>query len=427
MYDPNKVQEAVFKYNRELIGSGYEYNILDYISHPFVPASSHVWDRSDPSVTQVGNKSAGCPYMGAKKDAWPGAEQYVSKVKTSGLWTDRYSTILGIRTQTPSEGQKSKERAIHMVSASDFIQGYEAFRDALNSTDNAIDISKDVFLFHTEPRTFLEWYEKKESEVVQWVNLDFSQFDSDVTASELALVVDYFAPNYEFRELEKEWVINASIMTPWGTVTRKGGMPSGWIATNLGDSYCNVLDVGEALHRYKLERYLVCIAVNGDDITLGLKTKLDKENLEKLSRVTRRTLNVEKVYRGDGVLNSSKMIERMDGELFYSHDPWETFQRTWTTERSKLAIDGSKEMMELRLTQQLGNVYWPDQRINNPIGLEMVKLYAKYDKAHLSTMSDDQLLEPAEELASRQQWRGNKTGKEVIDEARSTPYGSLDF
>lgn len=418
VYVAEKARANLQIFERELKGSKYVLELDDLLDHPFRPSSQYRFDIDDPRVSAVGNRSNALPCMGKKRDELPAALQYVNEViKPTGDWTQRYSTLMGIRTQQSAPGDE-KVRIINMVSGSDYIMGFEGFASALTNTDNAISHTLPVFIFHTEPNTFKEWYKHWSSEVTEWVNLDWTSYDTDVEAEELSTLINFFAPEWEFKELENDWNINASILGPWGTVSRIGGMLSGWILTNLGDAFSNYRDTCDALDRIGILKYLVCVAINGDDITLGFNTRITKSNLEKLNRYSRRTLNLNKVYQGENIWNSKWVIcEDKSGEVLMTRPVWRIINSSMFAERVKESIYGSKEYVELALSSQLSTIE------EHPYGLDIINEYAKVTKYHISTMSDDDLRPAAELYVEQHSWLDLSVDR-VIEGARATLYAS---
>jgi hypothetical protein len=129
-----------------------------------------------------------------------------------------------------------------------------------------------------------QWMSKFSNRVVCWLYVDSKQYDSTVEGSELAAAVQYFASGYEAAPLLAAYLAKADIVMPDGVVSRQGGMPSGSKLTNLGDGWTNV---GKTLHAFsdiKLDKHIVCVLVNGDDITVGLDTLLSASNVESLAK-----------------------------------------------------------------------------------------------------------------------------------------------
>jgi hypothetical protein len=381
-------------------GSPYKFDLLSKLSHPFRPSTKYEVSSESDRVKDNSKKNGGLPEVKSKGEMLAGSLLDLEQLKADPRLERTRSIIAGGRTQQSQLGAE-KVRLIMMVDMTSFLRGVEAFDSALFETDNAVDPRLDVFLFHTEPSKFKEWYSNYESNVNQWVNMDWSNFDQSVEAWELRNLVDTFAPEYQLKELEKEWVCKASILTPWGEVTRNGGMPSGWIFTNTGDSHANVQDSGEAFHRYKLDKYIKCLSVNGDDITFGLTTKLTEENLSKIESASRRTLNVSKVELGDYVWNSKWVIcKDSSGEVIMTRPVWRIINASMFAERQKLSIYGSKEYVELALASQLTTIE------EHPFGDKIIEAYArKVTKYHISTMTDDQLAEPLQAYVDAHNWQ----------------------
>jgi hypothetical protein len=287
----------------------------------------------------------------------------------------------------------------------------EAFDSAITRTIANVQTRKDdIFVFYVDASIALEWIADKWSSVVQWANLDAEQFDASVTAPELAQVVEYFAPNYFRKELIKEYLIKADLVMPDEVISRSGGMPSGTKITNLGDGFVNVLDFIEAFARYKLDRYIECVMVNGDDISFGLSTRLTRENLEKLNSASRRKLNVDKVETGPFVWNSSLYS---NGDIICA-TVGKTLNNMMFTERQKSAVHGSKEMFELKSAQQTKRIE------SNPMGPNVIKKLASITKYSINSMTNEELM-PAAQALEEQDYM-ERSAEDIIDEARKSLY-----
>jgi hypothetical protein len=297
----------------------------------------------------------------------------------------------------------------------------EAFDSALTNTQQAIDPGMDIFVFYTEPSKFKEWYANIESKVSEFINNDATAYDTTVERVETDYTLDKFAPDYEFLELLKEYEGECNLMTPEGDVTRNGGKGSGMKTTGFGNSLTNGEDGYECYTVVKLDKYVEGFALNGDDRTDALSTKLSSHNIENLAKHSRRTLNTAKFIKGDFIWNSKWYIgQDRSGEIIMTRPINRLINSTMFAEREKSSIYFSKEYVELALVQQLRDVE------EHPLGLEVAKLYRKIDKYHISEFSDDQLQEAADAYIDAHQYVYENTGvKEFLNSVRDTVYASL--
>jgi hypothetical protein len=398
----------------------YSVDVFENYSHPYRPSSEHVFDENSRRVKDVKDKGGGMPLMESKGVALPKALQYVNEVlKPTRDWNYCYSILMGVRTQQSPPNGPWKVRPIWQVSTADWILGVEALASALENTDAAVNPNLDLYLFHSTPEMLLEWYKNKESEVDEWVNLDWQTFDKDVCVEEHEWHADQFYPNYEYKDLRLGWLINATVMTPDGDLAREGAEPSGDIGTNHMDSTTNEQDTYESLVISRLDKFYVCSVTNGDDKSLGMSTKITDDNLEKIAKHSRRQLNVDKVDVGDYVWNSKWVIcKDATGKAFITRPVYRVLNSTIYAERVKQAVAGSKEYVELVLAQQLQSIE------QHPFGPEVIKLYSKHNKYHISEFSNDQLREAADLWLNNHNWMDwLGDSDDVIDQARNSMYG----
>jgi hypothetical protein len=345
-YNILKEQCEAFSNIQDLLPWKLEY--LDAYTHPWKPSDSYNLDLSLERNRRSLTKGAGLPTMGPKKEHLSDAKLYVEeKIKPNPILENCWSILPGVRTQQ-SHPDDPKVRLVWGTPISYWLLECMAVDSALNNTQSSISSDHDVFVFYTQPEEFGKWVRNR-GDVVEWVNLDASQFDASVTASELEQVVKYFCPNFEFASLVTEYLQRADLLMPEGIISRTGGMPSGSKFTNLGNGLVNVLDIINSFRRYKLDKFISGIAVNGDDITVGLTTKLEGSNLEKISHESLRTLSTDKSVLGNFVWNSKWYI---DSEIM-TRPIWRVINSTMYSERQKSAIFGSKEYIELALASQL--------------------------------------------------------------------------
>lgn len=252
-------------------------------------------------------KGAGLPNMGKKKESLDWAREYNRFLETDPRMSRCYSVVPTYRTKESKEPD-IKVRLIWMVPVNQWLMESAAFDDAIDRTMAACqELNSEIQNLYIDPRSQLKlWMNHFKSKVVQWVYMDSSQYDATVHASEIVHAVHYFAPKYQHKELLAAVISKSDIVMPDGVVSRSGGMPSGTKLTNIGDSWTNIGDGLECLDSLGLRRYLVCALVNGDDITYGFATKLSSGNLEKWSKLTRRTLNADKCISSEQALWNSK-------------------------------------------------------------------------------------------------------------------------
>ena len=390
---------------------------LDVFSHPWKKSSSFARDLELPRNKRSMVKSAGLPGLSSKRNELAAAIQYVDEsIKSTPVLENLYSFLSGARTQQ-SPPEDPKVRLVWMEPISTWLLEVEAIDSAITATVEAIS-DQDIFVFYTEPSKFQEWAANRWSDVVEWVNLDAEAYDTSVSATELEQLVNWFCGDYEFKELIIENLQSTQLALPNGQMSRYGGMPSGTKFTNLGDGWTNTLDIIEAFARYKLDRYIECVAVNGDDITVGLTTKLKDANLKQIATASRRNINYVKTVVGDYIWNSKLFIgETRDGELLMTRPLERVYNSLCFAERQKDSIYGSKEYIELATASILQDVE------QHPCGDQFIESVANQTQFHLSSMSDEDLVPAAEAYADINSWREWDTPQVVIEHLRSTKYG----
>ena len=403
--------EATVPYKSVPNGEPLVMDYLNRFSHPWESSSVYVYDDTLLRNRRSLAHGAGAPHLGKKRDAITEAILYNESLKSAQDLDKCWSILAGFRAQKRTKpGDDPVVRLVWGTPTHYWHMECEAFDNAISKTVSNVQSRKDdVFVFYTDASIAQEWIASKSS-VVEWANLDAEQFDASVTAPELRQVVEYFAPNYFRKDLIAEYLIFADLIMPDEIVSRSGGMPSGSKITNLGDGFVNVLDFYQAFERYKLDRYIECIMVNGDDISFGLSTRLSDENLEKISRSSRRKLNTAKVERGPFVWNSSMYC---DGDIICA-TVGKVLNNTMFSERMKSAIHGSKEMIELKMSQQTKRIE------SNPIGPDIIKKLAEISKYSINSMSDEQLM-PAAQALETEDWR-EVDAQGIIDKARKSLY-----
>jgi hypothetical protein len=331
-----------------------------------------------------------------------------------------WSSAVGYRTQQPSGPGKVKVRPIYMWPIHMWLLECAAADSAITETQQALSMDMPIIVFYTEPSKLKEWYGNFASEVTCWMNLDATEFDHDMTAEEEEACCYRFYPEYEFVELLKEYHQLSSIVYPDGIISRRGGITSGSKCTNLFDGFSNVMDILDALDKAKLLKYVVCILVNGDDITVGLSTWITESNLAKIAKFSRRNINPAKSVIGDYVWNSKWFIgEGQDGEIVQTRPIMRVLNSIMFAERRKESIYGSKEYVEVALTQQLQDIE------GHPHGTEVMKMIKSIDKYHISDFSDSQLTEAAEAYLDDHRWQTDVEVGQFLGQLRETEYAKL--
>lgn len=413
LYMWKSLVEAVEPYKTVPFGEDLILKYLDQYTHPWDKSLSYDYDPTLLRNRRSLSHGAGAPHLGKKRDAIAEAILYNENLKGAQDLEKCWGILSGFRAQKRTKpGTDPVVRLVWGMPTHFWHMECEAFDSAISRTiANVQSRQDDIFVFYTDASIFQEWIRSKSSSVVEWANLDAEQFDASVTAPELRQVVEYFAPNYFRKDLIAEYLVSAQLYMPDEIVSRSGGMPSGSKITNLGDGFVNVLDFIQAFARYKLDRYIECILVNGDDISFGLSTRLSDENLDKISSASRRRLNVDKVERGPFVWNSSLYC---DGDVDACATVGKTLNNCMFSERMKSAIHGSREMIELKMSQQT-------ERIEpNPIGPEIIKILASISKYSINSMSDEQLM-PAAQALELEDWK-EESAQDIIDRARKSMY-----
>lgn len=400
-----------------------EFNSLGF-KHPFKPGLSFEFNEDDPRVRQVLKKAGACPIGGTKGENLPKAKQYVDQTKSQGLPLElRYSAVIGMRTQPGPPGQ-GKARAIEMISTSDWIIGVEAFGDALTRSDESISSDQEILMFHIEPSKLGEWFSRFNGEVISWVSWDWSSYDARLAAQLMETVARYLMGDYSFVDQEVNFLLNASIMGPWGTVTRRGANLSGHISTNILNCLTNILHFLKVLEQLNLLRFVVCVLINGDDIVIGFSTRITQDNLSKINRFSFMDANVSKVDVGNYIW-SSKLIVELDstGKIIISRIPELVYNRIKYPERRKDRLD--KWIISMGMATTLDGLVIPNHE--HPRGSEILEHFAKIDDLDINTASDDELMPSATIMSGDLSWRGVSTPQEVIDMVRDTRFVKRDF
>jgi hypothetical protein len=421
IYKYSVLMEAARAFEQNRVGEIYQVDALEIYSHPFKPSTSFNFDVNLERNRRALKKGNGPPNMGTKRDNLAELTQYNDeKVKPNPILENCMSSLMGVRTQqSPVEGPW-KVRNVWGVPGHIWQLQCEAADSALSATVEAVNPKLDVFVFYTEPSKFKEWYANIESRVSEFVNADASNYDVTVQRVETDYTLDFMSRDYEFVELLKSYEGECSLMTPEGDITRNGGKGSGMKTTGYGNSITNVQDRNEAYTKAKLDGYIEGFGVNGDDITDAITTKLSEHNLEQINKFSRRTLNTDKFIVGDFVWNSKWYIgQDRSGEIVMTRPIYRLVNSTMYSERQKNAIYFSKEYTAIALAQQLRDVE------EHPLGLEVAKLYRKYDKYHISEFSDSQLSEAVDAYLDEHNYLEHLNAETFLGPLRDSVYASL--
>jgi hypothetical protein len=394
-------------------------------AHPFRAGSKYEFDQESARVKQVRNKWAACPIGGSKGENIPKALQYVNAIKGSGLkLDDRYSAVVAIRTQPGPPGQ-GKVRDVEAVSTSDWVISVEGFGDALTRTDEAIDIGMPILLFHTQPEMIGKWFAKFESEVISWLSWDWTGYDQTLAAQLMEAVARFGLNTYPFADQEVEFMLNCSIMGPWGTVTRYGANISGHLSTNWLNSLTNILHFLKVLDGLRLLRYVVCVLVNGDDIVIGFSTRLTPDNVEKINKRSFMVANTTKVDNGDYIWHSKLGIEKdKSGGIVITRIPELVWNRIKYPERRK-TLDSVKWIVSMGIASTVEGLVIPGYE--HPRGAELLRFIAEMDDIDIASATDAELMPSAEIMAAEMSWKEITTARELIDYIRNTRYVRRDF
>jgi hypothetical protein len=359
--------------------------------------------------------------MGSKRDNLAELTQYNDeKVKPNPILEVCYSSLMGVRTQQSPPDGPWKVRNVWGVPGHIWQLMCEAADSALSATVDAVSPSLDIFVFYTEPNKFKEWYANIESQCSEFINADASAYDTTVQGVETDYTLDFICGDYEFVELIKEYERKCALMTPEGDITRDGGKGSGMKTTGYGNSLTNCQDRNESYYKAKLDKHLVGFGVNGDDITDAVSTKLSTHNIEQISKFSRRTLNTDKFVVGDFVWNSKWYIgQDRSGEIIMTRPIYRLVNSTMYSERQKNAIYFSKEYTAIALAQQLRDVE------EHPLGLEVAKLYRKYDKYHISEFNNEQLQPAVDAYLDEHNYLEHLDTESFLGPLRDSVYAAL--
>jgi hypothetical protein len=239
---------------------------------------------------------------------------------------------------------------------------------------------------------FCEMANKSQSIVV----VDASAFDTCVRAEENAYLVDSLIPDYEYSELLKQYYNTAEILTPDGLIERNGGMLSGVLPTNLGDSIFNVADLATSFG--PLARYLIGYHVRGDDIILYFDTAIRQQNISAMGRQSFRTINPDK---SDIRTNSAWFAKLyLDPDLHgYTKPIFLVLNSLMFKERESDAITSSKYYASIAATSIIASLE------HHPWGDEVRQEYwASADKYPIRSLERSGLTEAMSAYQSSHSW-----------------------
>jgi len=380
-----KVEDKSYK--EKLLLSGYK--------HPFCKSERHSFDASLERNKRALDKGAGLPKFGKKKDALPSAKQYVEEViKPAGSIERCYSIFPGYRTQQSSEDDP-KVRLVWQVPVTQWYMECEAYDDGISRTiSKNKEATLDVKTFYCEPKTIKTWFKDKCSRVRCWVSGDATQYDSDVGKSELSTSCRALSGNYEFSDLLVEYTTKSNLVLPEGDLVRDGGQPSGSKQTNWGDGFTNVEDTLETIEDIGLLKFLICILVNGDDITTGFSTRITEKNLSEWSKYTRRCLNPDKCHIGQTIWNSKWYID----ENIMTRPIFRVLNSMMFKEHETDPITGSKQYVAISIAQQIEDI------AEHPLADEFIRLVKSIDQYPIDKFTESELLEYADAYLSSHSW-----------------------
>jgi hypothetical protein len=353
------------------------------MSTTFAGGTTYDFVKSSVRNLRAMKKSAALPSMGKKREHLADAIEYnVEVVKPANSINKCFAALLGYRAQKQTEpGTTPDVRQIWMTPEHIWVLECEAADSAIDNTiSESQKLDAQIQVRYVDRKSIHTWMLKYAGQVTEWVNLDATKYDNDVQVCELAYAWKTIAPNYEFRDLIAQYGSTCAVLTPEGLITRLGGICSGSKGTNWIDGFTNVHDIIDVLVHLNLFRFVVCILVNGDDITIGFSTKLTKDNIVKIDNLSRRTLNPDKCIKWpDAIWNSKDYI----CVKFITRPVFRALNSLIFKERESNAIVGSSVYVAIARTQILSDVE------EHPIGDQFAKLVAKYEEFSIHQAVDD--------------------------------------
>jgi hypothetical protein len=341
------------------------------------------------------SKSAGLPRFGSKRDQMVGMKQHADIIKSSSL-KEMYPIFPGFRTQQ-SPPDIPKVRGINMIPGSTWVLEREAWPDVLrrakehwNKPGSAVD--------HMPPEQTWKLFCMKAAESQSISVIDSTLYDTTVHANENEASVELFIPGYEFKDLLKEYYNKAEILMPKGEmIERNGGMSSGRTDTNFTDSWTNIADLIQSAG--PILRYFVGYHVRGDDIILFWSTQVRKQNIEGISRRSRRTINPDK----SDIRSSTAWFAKLyldPGLQGWCKPGFLVANSLSFKERESDAITSSKEYAAIAATNILSSME------HHPWGDEFRSQYwRRCDKYPITSFGREELVDAMKAYQSSHSWQ----------------------
>lgn len=363
-------------------------------------------------------KAAGFPNGGKKADAVQGAIQYNDNVvKPSNSISKCWADVPGYRTQQ-SPPDDPKIRLIFSKPCHMWLMGAEALDDSITKTiTESRSLEHRFQVLYFDARTQLkEWMNKFAATVTHWIYIDSTAYDTCVQSKEISACWAYLAHDYPWWELCAEHNAHADIVMPEGIVHRTGGMSSGGKITNMGDGITNLFDHLEVLKQMRLERYLVCVLINGDDITFGFSTRITKANLDKWANLSRRVISPEKSIAFDDALLNSKWY--CDGTIT-TRSIFRAINSLVFKERESSALTANAIYVAIARHQILLDVE------EHPLFEVLAKNLAKYEEKSLSqAMEDPRWSETLEYYVGSHDYMGDLDVDEFVSTLSKSRYAT---
>jgi hypothetical protein len=342
---------------------------------------------SDFSFNTIGvdmSKSAGLPNFGTKESQLGYARQYANEViKTNPVMSNVYCSFLGFRTQQ-SPPEEPKNRDIHMDSMGAWVLERE-------SDSKVIPLMQEHWkwsdTYPTEPAFSppQRWYElmvEHSPKVKTWVVMDASDYNKYVYPEEVDYYTNATILDYEFAPLISDLAKYKEVQTPDGYIERNGGTMSGDIRTSPQNSFTNVGENTNAITKRKLDRYVVIILVNGDDIIIGFETGFNKTDINALAEGRIRKFNPDKGFTSSTAAWFSKTY--LDPSLGGPTKPiYLVGNSVIFKEKESDPATSGKEYALIAATAQL------EYLEHHPSGTEVVKAYRSIDKYDNSILHGD--------------------------------------
>jgi hypothetical protein len=397
VYKYERLRQQIDRFAETAAASDREYSVsLEEIFDNLgvVKSNAYALDTTGKDLS----KAAALPNFGSKRDQLAAARQYVEGViKPNPSLNQMYSIFPGYRTQQSEPGSE-KVRLINMVPISTWIMELEAYRSTIDATVQECKSKEHLYsFFYTDPRTLFERFVSKIADANQAVVMDSTQYDSTVQEPELRAVSNALASDYPYIGLLADYLVHASIIMPDGDIARRGGVPSGSVITNILDGITNIADLQEAFERVGLWKWLSSIVVNGDDICLLFKTKIDKKNIDKVSRYSRRELNPDKSDLRQSTAWFSKLY--LDSTLEGPCKPGFLVLNSLMFKEHQLdPVTGSKEYVAIATAQQVSYLE------HHPDGSYIAQAVKSVDKYPVDKFTDQELDDAADRYLDDHSW-----------------------